>query len=205
MAKYNVIGQFIFISASFKWKVLLQRLSNVIYYLTNAFNNVFAFKFTDHFCYFSFPIRLPNFLMNAFITQYSQLVIVKSDIDQCRVSLLRFSHLQLQKYFFGPVDRVNKAAAAFYEDPYLAAGALFCLLYRRYQPGLFFFREEFFLLLPGKFHYRPVESKLTDGCVVLKSTRGAFSDPAAASNGGRGLKPMMPAKILVGNDRTFTL
>src|SRR5436189_2420445 len=104
---------------------------------------VATIKIANHFFYFILPIRVPYFLMYAFISKNGQLAVFDRHIYQNCIALLGFLHFQSEENFGRLVYGIYVFATAFYKYADLSACPLFSLLHCFHDAVLFFGRKKF--------------------------------------------------------------
>src|SRR6187200_628738 len=122
--------------------MLVECFSNVCYTLANSGSIIILVEIADHYFYFVVPGFLAELLVNAFISEYCELVIFHGNIQQHGVTVGSLIHLQPKKYFGRLVNCVNILAAAFYVYTYLATRAMFCVTHSINNQLPFFRCEE---------------------------------------------------------------
>jgi hypothetical protein len=85
------------------------------------------------------PEITPDFFMDRLVAENCQLPVLNRQVNQDRISFLRLAHFEAVKYFGCPIQRVDKATAAFHVDPDFSAGPLFGMLDRLHNAVIFFF------------------------------------------------------------------
>src|SRR5690349_3369805 len=122
--------------------MMVQSLADINHTLTNPFGIIFLIESVNHSSYFLVPVFITYFLVNAFIPEYSELMIFQCNVNDYRIALISFLHSQFEKQFRCSVKRIHILAAILHEYANLATCALFSLTDCFYNSLPLFFTEE---------------------------------------------------------------